>query len=108
MRRGAPMPLIRFWNDCRGAVAPMFAIVLVPLIGVAGAAVDYTRASAARTAMQVSLDSTALMLSRTAATQSSAELQATATNTFNALFTAQTVQNVALTTSYSSIGGSTV
>jgi Flp pilus assembly protein TadG len=102
------MPLVRFWKDCRGAVAPMFAIVIVPLIGVAGAAVDYTRASAARAAMQSSLDSTALMLSKTAATQSSVELQAMATSTFNALFTAQTVQNVAVTTNYSSTGGSTV
>jgi Flp pilus assembly protein TadG len=102
------MPLVRFWKDCRGAVAPMFAIVIVPLIGVAGAAVDYTRASAAHTAMQASLDSTALMLSKTAATQSSVELQAMATSTFNALFTAQTVQNVAVTTAYSSTGGSTV
>lgn len=102
------MRIMRYLKDCRGGVAPMFAIAIVPLIGFAGAAVDYTRASAARTAMQASLDSTALMLSRTAATQSSTELQAMATNTFSALFTPQTVQNVAVTTTYSSVGGSTV
>ena len=40
----------------------MFALGLVPMIGVAGAAVDYSRANATRTAMQATLDSTALMV----------------------------------------------
>jgi len=102
------MRVIRYLKDCRGGVAPMFAIVIVPLIGVAGAALDYTRASAARAAMQASLDSTALMLSKTAATQNSTDLQAMAASTFNALFTPQTVQNIAVATAYSSVGGSNV
>ena len=42
----------------------MFALGLVPVIGIVGAAVDYSRGNAARTAMQASLDATALMLSR--------------------------------------------
>ena len=37
-----------------------------PLIGAVGAAVDYSRANSARTAMQAALDSTALMLSKDA------------------------------------------
>lgn len=102
------MLLARFWKNDRGGVAPIMALTIVPLIGVAGMAVDYTRASAARTAMQASLDATALMMSRTASTQSSAELQAAATDTFNALFNRPAVQNVAVTTTYSSTGGSTV
>lgn len=59
--------LARFWNNRQGGVAPMLAITIIPLIGAVGAAVDYTRASAARSAMQTSLDSTALFLSKSAA-----------------------------------------
>jgi len=41
----------RFFADQRGGVAPMFALAIVPIIGVAGAAVDYSRAESARSAM---------------------------------------------------------
>ena len=34
--------------DQRGGVAPIFALAIVPIIGLAGAAVDYSRAAAAR------------------------------------------------------------
>ena len=57
----------RFVADQRGGVAPMFALAIVPIIGLVGAAVDYSRGNAARTAMLASLDATALMLSRDAA-----------------------------------------
>jgi len=36
----------------RGNVAAMFAIALVPMIGIIGTAIDYSRAVAARSAMQ--------------------------------------------------------
>jgi len=102
------MLLARFWKNRRGAVAPMVAITIVPLIGAVGAAVDYTRANAARTALQVSLDSTALLLSKTAAQQTPTELQTAATNAFNAMFHRTDVTNVAVTASYSAIAGSKV
>ncbi len=102
------MLLARFWNNRRGGVAPMVALTIVPLIGAVGAAVDYTRASAARTALQASLDSTALLLSKTAANQTPAELQVSATDAFNAMFHRSDVQNVAVTASYSSVAGSKV
>jgi Flp pilus assembly protein TadG len=44
----------------------MFAIALVPLIGIIGTAVDYSRAVAARSAMQAALDTVALMVSKDA------------------------------------------
>jgi len=102
------MLLARFWNNRRGGVAPMVALTIVPLIGAVGAAVDYTRASAARTALQASLDSTALLLSKTAANQTPAELQVSATDAFNAMFHRSDVQNVAVTANYSSVAGSKV
>jgi len=96
----------RFWKDRRGGVAPMLAIVIVPLMGAAGAAIDYSRANAARAAFQTALDSTALTLSKTAATQSADQIQTAATDTFNALFSRPDVQNVAVTAHYSSDSGS--
>jgi Flp pilus assembly protein TadG len=107
-KKATIMLLTRFWNSRHGGVAPMVALTIVPLIGAVGAAVDYTRASAARTALQTSLDSTALMLSKTAANQTPAELQASATGVFNALFNRSDVQNVAVTANYTSIAGSKV
>ncbi len=75
------MVLTRFWSDRRASVAPLLGIALIPLMGAVGAAVDYTQASAARTAFQAALDSTVLMLSKTAATESASDLQTAATNT---------------------------
>ena len=48
----------------RGNIAVTFVIALIPILTFIGAAIDYSRASLARTAMQTALDSTALMLSR--------------------------------------------
>ena len=84
----------------------MLAIAVVPLMGAVGAAVDYSRANAARAAFQTALDSTALTLSKTAATQTPAEIQAAATDTFSALFSRPEVQNVAVSAQYSSTSGS--
>ena len=100
--------LAQFIRNCRGGVAPLMGFLAIPLMGFVGVAVDYTRTNAARTAFQASLDSTALMLSKSAATQSSADLQTAATDTFNALFNRSDVTNVAITASYSSTGGSQV
>ena len=41
----------RFARADQGNIAMIFAITLVPLLAIVGAAVDYTRASAARSAM---------------------------------------------------------
>jgi Flp pilus assembly protein TadG len=100
--------LARFWNNRRGSVAPLLALTIIPLIGAVGASVDYTRASADRVAFQAALDSAALSLSKSAADQTPAQLQSAATTLFNALFTKPEVQNIVLTASYSSDGGSKI
>lgn len=84
----------------------MVGIAIIPLLGGVGAAIDYTRASAARTALQSSLDSAALMLSKSASAQTTTALQAEASNYVNALFTAKNVRNVTVTASYSNVAGS--
>lgn len=100
------MLFTRFWNNRQGSVAPVLGIALIPLLGAVGAAVDYSQASATRTAFQNALDSTALMLSKTAALQTSSELQAAATNDFKALFTGSNAKNVTVTANYSTTSGS--
>jgi Flp pilus assembly protein TadG len=100
--------LTRFLSDRRGGVAPMLALCAIPLMGSVGVAIDFTRANATRTAFQAALDSTALMLSRSAATQSSADLQTTANNYFNALFNRPDTKDVTISASYSSVVGSKV
>lgn len=84
----------------------MMAMLAVPLIGSVGVAIDYTQASATRTAFQNALDATALAMSKTAATQSAADLQASASAHFNALFAAPNATNVAVTATYTSTAGS--
>jgi Flp pilus assembly protein TadG len=91
------MPFTRFLQDRKAGVAPMLALAAVPLIGFVGAAVDYSRANAARTSMQAALDSTALMLSKDAQFLSLGQLQEKATAYFNALFMNKDAQNVQVT-----------
>ncbi|MBY0382213.1 MAG: pilus assembly protein [Xanthobacteraceae bacterium] len=73
--------------DKHGNVAVIFAFVLIPLLGLVGAAVDYTRANAARTTLQAALDSTALMISKDIANIPAAQIQSRAQQYFNALYT---------------------
>jgi hypothetical protein len=62
----APMIFKQFFCNRDGGVAPMLALAAIPIMGFVGAAIDYSRANATRTAMQSALDATALMLSKEA------------------------------------------
>jgi Flp pilus assembly protein TadG len=79
----------RFVRAKDGNVAVIFTIALVPLISFIGAAIDYSRANAARSAMQAAMDSTALMLSKdlTSGKITAAQVNATAQSYFAALYT---------------------
>ncbi len=100
--------LTRFIRDCSGGIAPLVGLLAIPLVGFVGVAVDYSRANATKVAFQAALDSTALMLSKTAATQTPGDLQTSATSYFNALFNHPEVQNVTITADYSSTAGSKI
>ena len=91
----------RFFRNRDGGVAPFLAIAAIPLMGITGAAVDYTRASAARTAMQSALDATALSLSKTAQGLNPGQIQGQAQEIFNALYHRPEVQNVSIQTAFS-------
>jgi Flp pilus assembly protein TadG len=98
--------LTRFFKNARGGVAPLMAVVAVPAMGAVGMAVDYTRVNAARTAFQAALDSTALMMSKDAATKTDGERQTEATNTFGALFNRPEVTDATVTPVFTTAGGS--
>jgi Flp pilus assembly protein TadG len=93
--------LTRFLKNARGGVAPLMAVVAVPLIGAVGMTVDYSRVT--RAAFQVALDSTALMMSTT---KTDAERQTEATKTFSALFNRLEVTEVTVTPVFHRAGGS--
>ena len=50
----------RFLGNRDGSVAPMLALAALPLLGFVGAAIDFSRAASARTAMQSALDAGAV------------------------------------------------
>ncbi|MGC1960979.1 MAG: pilus assembly protein TadG-related protein [Pseudolabrys sp.] len=78
----------------------------MPLMGAVGMAVDYTRVNAARTAFQVALDSTALMMSKDAATLTDEQRKTEATKTFGALFNRPEVTDATVTPVFTTAGGS--
>jgi Flp pilus assembly protein TadG len=91
-----------------GNVAITFAFATLPVIGTVGFAVDYSHANSVKAAMQAALDSTALMLSRDAASLSASALQTKAQSYFNALFTRPEAISVAINANYTTSGGSQV
>lgn len=106
-------PLARFAQAEGGNIAVIFAIALVPLLAFVGAAVDYARASAARSAMQGAADSAALMVSKdfAAGAIKATDIQTKAEAYFKALYSAAGVSNITVTATYtakSSDGTSTV
>lgn len=96
------MLFARFFHNRDGGVAPFLALVAIPLMGFTGAAVDYSRANAARTAMQAALDATALNVSKTAQSLSTAQIQGEAQQVFDALFIRPEVLNVSVNAAFSS------
>jgi len=100
------MLLQRFLQDRRGGITPMFALAIVPVVGLTGAAIDYSRANSVRAAMQAAADSTALMLSKDATTLTPSQLTTKATAYFNALFNRSEAKSLAITPVYSNTAGS--
>ena len=100
--------MARFARARDGNVAITFALALIPMLAFVGAAVDFSRANSIKASMQAALDSTALMVSKNAASLTSEQIQSSAQSYFLALFTRPEAKNVKFTTSYSTSGGSSV
>jgi Flp pilus assembly protein TadG len=70
-----------------GNIAMMFALMSVPVVGMMGAAIDYSRANAVKADLQSALDATALMVSKGAGSSSTnAQLQSAAESYFGAVY----------------------
>lgn len=100
------MMLRRFLTDRRAGVTPMFALAIIPVFGLIGAAIDYSRANSVRTAMQAAADATALMLSKDAPTLTASQLSTKGTAYFQALFNRPEAKNLAIIAAYSTTAGS--
>ena len=109
---------LRTFSAARGGnVALLFALATIPIILGIGFAVDYSRANSVKTALQASLDSTALMMSQKAAQYTPDQLQQNALSYFKALFNSKfsksvggqgDASGVSLTATYSSSSGTEV
>ncbi len=91
------MLLGHFLKDRKGAVAPLLALSIIPIMGAVATSVDYSRASMVRSSMQSALDATGLMLSKTAKDLDTAALNQKATDYFQSVFNRPEAKNVAVT-----------
>src|ERR1043166_2734829 len=105
MRRWAKK-VLSIGRDRNGNVAITFGLALLPIMGLVGAAIDYSHAISIRVALQAALDSTALMLSKQASSLNNAQLQSAAQNYFNGVFQRPEAHNVSITATYTKNGGS--
>jgi Flp pilus assembly protein TadG len=94
-----------FRHSQRGNVAMTFALAAIPLVGLTGAAVDYSRGNSAKVAMQAAMDATALMLAKEVHSLTEAQLQQKAEQYFKANFNRPEAQNVKITPSFTNTGG---
>ena len=97
-----------FLADRKGNAAIIFALATVPMVGFVGAAVDYSHANSIKAAMQAAADATALAMSKSVGNLTGSQLQTTASDYFKALFTRPEAQNVSVTTTYNSSGGTSL
>jgi Flp pilus assembly protein TadG len=89
-------------------VTVTFALSTIPIVGFVGAAVDYAHANSVKTALQAAADSTALMLSKTAATITTSALQTQANSYFKALFTRPEATGLSVNATFTNTDGNQV
>ena len=89
-------------------VALTFALSLLPLVGFIGSAIDYSRANAAKTAMQAAVDATALMVSKDADSLTAAQISSRASQYFSGIFSRADTKNIVITGAYSKSSGSKI
>jgi Flp pilus assembly protein TadG len=95
----------RFLSDRRANILPIFGLSMIPLMGLIGAAVDYSRANSVKAALQAALDSTALAMAAKAPTLSKESLRDEAQKYFDALFVKYNTSKVPLKVDYTTTNG---
>lgn len=94
--------LNRFRRDRKGAIAPIFALVAVPLIIAAGVGIDVSREVSSRNNLQDALDAAALAVGRLPVNTPLATMQSTAQNWVTANLSDKNLGTVALTVTVNS------
>jgi hypothetical protein len=94
------MVLRRFLKNKDGGAAPFLALSLIPVMGLTGAAIDYSRAGATRVSLQAAVDATGLILSKEAATLSHEHLGSRAQSIFAAQFNRPDAYGVSISHSF--------
>jgi Flp pilus assembly protein TadG len=77
--------MVQFVHNRDGNVAILFGLALMPIMATTGAAIDYSRASDARTQLQSAIDSTALAVAKSSPLLSDAQLRTEAEAHFRAV-----------------------
>ena len=85
-----------------------FAFATIPMIGFIGAAVDYSHGNAVKAQLQAAADSTALMLSKDAASLTNSQIQTKANDYFKALYTRTDSTGLTVSATYNTTNGSQV
>jgi len=86
-----------------GNVAIIFALSAIPIVGLMGAAVDYSRANSAKVAIQAAIDATGLTLSKEAQKLGNDELNKKALDYFLANFNRPDANNVKITAAFADL-----
>src|SRR3954469_11435453 len=89
-----------FRSDASGNIVITFALAMIPIVGMTGAAVDYSRGSSAKAAMQAATDAAALILSKEAQSLSATDLNTKAKTYFLANFNRPDVTNITVTPTF--------
>src|SRR3569623_2219879 len=97
-----------FGRGTSGNVALTFALAALPLVGFIGSAIDFSRANAAKAAMQAAVDSTALALSKDADSLNANQINTRASAYFKSIFTRPDTRDIVITGVYSKTGGSKI
>ena len=98
----------QFARAKEGNTLVVFALAFIPMLGLTGAAVDYSHASLIKTSMQSAGDTAALAIAQSATTLNAGDLQTAGDNYYRALFKRTDVHDLNVTATYSNTNGSTV
>ena len=91
--------LSRFRRDEEGAVAIIFGLALLPLLGFAGTVIDYSRAQQTKARLQVSIDAIALKLGKLKLNEDLTPYAATSQSTVEQFMSGTTARNIVVTIS---------
>ncbi|MBN8959302.1 MAG: pilus assembly protein [Rhizobiales bacterium] len=96
-------PFARFIRSERGNVLPLFALAIIPVFGLVGVAVDYSRAGTMRSEIQAALDATALMMSKESKGLTPDQIATKANTYFTAILNRPDAPTITLTPTFTTV-----